>query len=133
MMARILIVEDEQIVQLDLQHRLQRLGHAVVGAATSGSEAIAKAAELKPDLVLMDVRLEGAMDGIEAASQICAARETPVLLLTAHPSDVERPQSRVLPRVLKPFRIAELKAAIEKALTPGRADNPVPGTGAGSR
>ncbi len=116
--ARILIVEDESIVQLDLKSRLHRLGHAVVGAAVSGEEAIAKAAELRPDLVLMDVRLEGAMNGIEAANRIRAERDVPIVFLTAHaPSPEEEPAPIVAhPRILKPFRAAELQAAIAKVL-----------------
>jgi CheY-like chemotaxis protein len=118
MKARILIVEDESIVQLDIQNRLRRLGHVVVGAAVSGEEAVAKAAELKPDLVLMDVRLEGPMDGIEAASRIRAIREVPVLFLTAHSRDTGGQRQAVFhPRVAKPFRETELQAAIDTALT----------------
>src|SRR5215217_7190382 len=69
MSARILVVEDESIVQLDLQSRLRRLGHSVVGFASRGEEAIAKAVDLVPDLVLMDVHLQGPMDGMEAAPE----------------------------------------------------------------
>jgi len=117
MSARILIVEDESIVQLDLQDRLQRMGHSVVGSAVSGEEAVAKAAELRPDLVLMDVRLEGKMDGIQAAMQIRSDREVPVLFLTAHSADVgEQQQARLQPRVTKPFRATELQSAISQAL-----------------
>jgi CheY-like chemotaxis protein len=84
MKARILIVEDESIVQLDLQRRLQRMGHSVVGMASQGEEAIAKTIELKPDLVIIDVRLDGAMDGLEAARHIRAKQGTPVVYVTPH-------------------------------------------------
>jgi CheY-like chemotaxis protein len=117
MKARILVVEDESIVQLDLQSRLRRLGYAVIGSAVSGEEAIIKAAELKPDLVLMDVRLEGRMDGIEAAAQIRAAREVPVLFLTAYNAALEGQRHAPLhPCIAKPFRADELQAAIVHAL-----------------
>jgi CheY-like chemotaxis protein len=79
MKGRILIVEDESIVRLDLQQRLERMGHTVVGLASEGEEAVAKAVELKPDLILMDVRLEGEMDGIEAAGRIRERQATPVI------------------------------------------------------
>jgi CheY-like chemotaxis protein len=81
---RILIVEDERLVSLDLRRRLRRLGHAVVGTAVSGAEAIAHAHRLQPDLVLMDVRLRGPMDGIEAAQHIRAQSELPVLFLSGY-------------------------------------------------
>jgi two-component system, cell cycle sensor histidine kinase and response regulator CckA len=117
MKARILVVEDESIVQLDLESRLQRLGYAVVGLAASGEEAVAKAAALQPDLVLMDVRLEGPMDGIEAARQIRAARDVPVLFLTAHAASLgEQEQVALRPCLSKPFRAAELQTAMAQVL-----------------
>jgi CheY-like chemotaxis protein len=117
MQASILIVEDESIIQFDLQSRLQKLGYAVVGLASSGEEAVAKAAELKPDLVLMDVRLEGQMDGLEAAQKIRAIRNVPVLFLTAHAAGMgEQELAALHPCVSKPFRVPELKSAIAKAL-----------------
>lgn len=121
MKARILIVEDESIVQLDMQSKLQRLGYTVAGSAVSGEEAIIKSAELKPDLILMDVRLEGPMDGVEAAAQIRAAREIPVLFLTAYQPSGEQ-QAAMHPFLGKPFRAEELRAAIARALD-GRESN----------
>ena len=118
MTARILIVEDESIVQLDLESQLKRLGHSVVGTASAGEEAIAKAAELAPDLVLMDVRLEGAMDGIEAARRIQAARPIPIIYVTAYASSVGGVEGAAAPGacVSKPFRTTELQAVIAEAL-----------------
>jgi CheY-like chemotaxis protein len=118
MSARILIVEDESIVQLDLQTRLERLGYAVVGVASRGEEAIAKAVELGPDLVLMDVRLEGAMDGIEAARRIRAERNTPVLYLTAYAATLQDTEGREMlgPCLSKPFGTKELQSAIARTL-----------------
>lgn len=116
--TRILIVEDESIVRLDLEGQLRRLGHAVVGSAVSGEEAVAKAAELKPDLVLMDVRLEGPMDGIEAAGHIRATHPVPIVYLTAHAATLASQQQAALsPCVAKPFRPIELETAILQALT----------------
>jgi two-component system, cell cycle sensor histidine kinase and response regulator CckA len=120
MKARILIVEDESIVQLDLQSRLQRMGHSVVGMASRGEEAIAKAVELKPDLVLMDIRLDGPMDGIEAARRIRAQQGTPVVYVTAYAAmfDEAAQQDVFGPCVSKPFRTTELEAAITRTLAP---------------
>jgi two-component system cell cycle sensor histidine kinase/response regulator CckA len=119
MRARILIVEDETIVQLDLQSRLQRMGHSVVGMASKGEDAIAKAAELKPDLVIMDMRLDGSMDGIEAARRIRAEQGTPVVYVTAYASifDEVAQQDVFGPCVSKPFRTTELETAISRILT----------------
>jgi two-component system cell cycle sensor histidine kinase/response regulator CckA len=117
MKARILIVEDESIVQLDLQTRLRRLGHSVVGFASRGEEAVAKARNLAPDLVLMDVRLDGPMDGVEAARRIRAERPTPIVFVTAFADSTEPKASESLrPCLPKPFATPELQAAIEQAL-----------------
>jgi len=123
MAARILVVEDESIIQLDLQQQLRRLGHSVIGSAASGEEAVLKAAELNPDLVLMDVSLAGQMNGIEAAAQIRAARQVPILFLTAHhtPRGEQHP-SALNPYLAKPFRSVELKMAIDEALANLDAD-----------
>ena len=75
-MARILIVEDERIVALDLQRRLARYGYDVVGVASSGDEAVHKALSSSPDLILMDVQLQGVPDGIEASTRIRRERES---------------------------------------------------------
>jgi CheY-like chemotaxis protein len=68
--AQILIVEGDNIVVMELRDRLQSLGYAVAGVASYGEEAIEKAGEVRPDLVLMDIRLKGEMDGVEAAEEI---------------------------------------------------------------
>ncbi len=118
MNARILVVEDETIVQLDLQHRLERMGHSVIGTATTGEEAVAKAIDLKPDLVLMDVRLEGPMDGIEAARRIHAEQDTPVVYVTAYAATLQGADAQKLggPFLSKPYRTTELKSAIARSL-----------------
>ena len=117
MKARILVVEDDQIIQLDLQRHLKQLDYAVVGTASSGQEAVAKATELQPDLILMDIRLTGKMNGIEAAHQIQSAHQVPVIYLTAQSGDVTPHDKEVLePLVTKPFKHIELQGAIERAL-----------------
>ncbi|HOW67545.1 MAG TPA: response regulator, partial [Verrucomicrobiota bacterium] len=82
--ARILIVEDELIVAQDLKNRLNLLGYALAGSASSAATAIAVAEELRPDLVLMDIRLEGNTDGIAAAERIHRDLRVPVVFLTAY-------------------------------------------------
>ena len=72
--TKILIVEDEQIVAVDIQSVLERLGYHVVGTAASGEEACRMAAESAPNLVLMDVRIDGPMDGVDTARRIQETR-----------------------------------------------------------
>ncbi len=118
MIGRILVVEDEKIIQLDLRYQLEHLGYVVVGVASSGEEAISKAAQLEPDLVLMDVRLKGSMNGITAAQSIRAAREVPVIYLTALNQARSKSEQEQAPEpcVGKPFRAADLDAAISRVL-----------------
>lgn len=116
MSARILIVEDEHIVQFDLQQRLERMGHVVVGLASRGEEAVAHAAELRPDLILMDVCLDGSMDGIEAARQIHSHQATPVIYITAFSGLSGSMINLPRPHLSKPFRTGELQSAIETIL-----------------
>jgi DNA-binding NtrC family response regulator len=123
--VRILIVEDEQIVAVAIEGQLQRLGYQVVGTAASGAEACAKAAALEPDLVLMDVRIEGPMDGIEAARRICEARDVPVVFLTAY-SDVDTlERAKVVEPygyIVKPFDPRNLHTTIAMVLHKRDAD-----------
>jgi len=82
--SRILVVEDEAIVSADIQDRLQALGYEVAGSADTGADAIRLAAELKPDLILMDIMLKGDMMGTEAASRIRSQLQLPIIYLTAN-------------------------------------------------
>jgi CheY-like chemotaxis protein len=82
-MAKILIVEDEGIVALDIQARLEGLGYEVPAILATGEEAIRTAVELQPDLVLMDIRLRGELDGLQAAEQIRVRCGIPIVFLTA--------------------------------------------------
>src|SRR5438034_11275622 len=79
---RILIVEDQRLIAVDIEKTLQRIGYDVVGKAASGDEAIAKATEILPDLILMDIRLDSGIDGIQAAEAIRARTDTPIVYLT---------------------------------------------------
>jgi CheY-like chemotaxis protein len=87
-MARIFIVEDELLIVEDLKQKLRRLGHTVAGHASTGQDAVDKALETKPDLVLMDVRLRGNMNGIEAAARIRDVYPVAVVYVTAHASAI---------------------------------------------
>ncbi|MCK4314863.1 MAG: PAS domain S-box protein [Anaerolineae bacterium] len=115
----ILVVEDESIVALDLKNGLRSLGYSVPALASSGEEAIQEAAETRPDLVLMDIQLRGDMDGIEAAGEIRARFDIPVLYLTAFADDdiVRRARStEPYGYLIKPFEERQLHTTIEMAL-----------------
>lgn len=117
--AKILIVEDDRVVARDIRHQLTRIGHTVVGSTTFGEEAVPQALGLHPDLVLMDIRLEGALDGIDAAQQIRDRCQIPVVFLTAYADDETLQRARVTEPfgyLLKPFEDSELRTVIEMAL-----------------
>ena len=117
--ARILIVEDDRIVARDIQHQLSRMGHVVVGTSASGEDAVRQACSQQPDLVLMDIRLEGEMDGIEAARRIRDAHRIPIVFLTAYANDeVVHRASLTEPfgYLLKPFEEPQMRTVIQMAL-----------------
>jgi CheY-like chemotaxis protein len=119
MPARILIVEDEQIIAADLRNKLQRLGHDVVGMAIAGEEAVSMAEELRPDLVLMDVQLDGKMNGTDAARTIQRRTGAPIIFITAFPGVFLRaPDQMQQPGIClgKPFSRLQLEAALDAAL-----------------
>ncbi len=116
---RILVVEDEWIVAEDIRTSLNNLGYDVTSVAASGEEAIQKAEEEAPDLVLMDIVLQGEMDGIEAAGRISSSFDIPVIYLTAYsnPQLLEQAkQTGPFGYMIKPFREKGLHTAIEMAL-----------------
>ena len=116
--TRILVAEDEVISRMDLREMLENMGYAVVGEAGDGVAAVSMARALKPDLVLMDIKMPE-LDGIAAAQAMAAEQLSPVLLLTAY-SDrefVDRAvDAGVMGYLVKPFAEAQLKPAIEVAL-----------------
>jgi two-component system, cell cycle sensor histidine kinase and response regulator CckA len=123
--ARILIVEDELIVATDLQSRLVALGYLAVGTAVNADQALAMSDRLRPDLVLMDIHLEGDHDGISTASQIRRDYQLPVVFLTAYSDDATLERAKVTEPfgyILKPFEDRELKTVIEMALYRFRAE-----------
>ena len=123
--VRILIVEDETIVGLDTEDRLASLGYASAGCVRTGEQALETVEREHPNLVLMEIRLQGEMDGVMAAGQIRDRFRLPVIFLTAYSDDaiLERAK-RVEPYgyILKPFDDGELKAAIETALYKHQAE-----------
>ncbi len=116
---RILVVEDEGIIAKDLCLTLEKLGYEVSAHAMDGEEAVQKALEFKPDLVLMDIMLWGGMDGIEAAVRIREQIQVPIIYLTAH-SDTTTLQRAQLTGphgyLVKPIVEQELHTSIETAL-----------------
>jgi hypothetical protein len=117
--AKILIVEDESIVALNIQSRLERLGYVVTGNIPSGEAAIQKVEETSPDLVLMDIKLKGTVDGIEAAGQIRNRFQIPVVYLTAYSDDETLNRAKLTEPygyILKPFESRDLCTVIEVAL-----------------
>jgi chemotaxis response regulator CheB len=117
--ARLLIVEDERVVAMDLANRLRELGYVVVGSVASGEKAIAAAAELMPDLVLMDVSLAGSMRGTDAAHVLWEQYQLPVVYLTAYADDATLDQAKMSINygyVVKPYRPEQVHAAIQVAL-----------------
>ena len=126
--ATILVVEDETIVAKDIQCSLQRLGYHVPSTATSGEEAIRKAGELKPDLVLMDIVLKGRMDGVETAQHLQHQFDVPVVYLTAYADHQTLDRVKTTTPagyMLKPFQPNELRTTIELALHRSRSNRHV--------
>lgn len=116
---RILIVEDEAIVAKDIALSLKNLHYHVAGIAATGEEAIEKATVSSPDIILMDIRLAGSMDGIETAREIHKTQNIPVVFLTAHADQATLTRAKTIAPfgyVVKPFVERELEAALETAL-----------------
>jgi signal transduction histidine kinase len=124
-MPSIFIVEDEAIIAADLASKLRQLGYHVSGATARGEDAVAMLGECRPDLVLMDIRLAGHMDGIEAAEQIRAQHGLPVVYLTAHSDGVTLQRAKFTEPfgyIIKPFEERELQTHIEMALHKHQAE-----------
>ena len=122
--VKILIVEDETIVAMEIQDLLENEGWTVVGVASSGEDAIRRARDERPDVVLMDITLRGKMTGIEAAELILDARLVPVLFLTAaaDQAGIRRVQERTAGGfVSKPFEEQSFLGEVRKlVLSAGR-------------
>ncbi|HEY6167327.1 MAG TPA: response regulator [Verrucomicrobiae bacterium] len=123
--ARILVVDDERIVAKDLQLTLQRMGYTVPDTAGSGEEAIERCAAHQPDLVLMDILLRGELDGIQAAEQIRARSDIPVIYLSAYADRATLDRAKIaepLGYLIKPYEERLLRATIEMALFKNQAE-----------
>lgn len=117
--SRILVVEDEAIVAMGIKQKLEDLGHQVVDIVFTGEDAVNAALGKKPDLILMDIVLKGAMDGIEAAGKIRKQIDIPVIYLTAYSDEEVLERARITEPygyIIKPFKKSELNANIEMAL-----------------
>src|SRR5262245_44800563 len=123
--ARVMIVEDERITAEDIHDILSHLGYTVTAVVSAGEEAIREAERTKPDLVMMDIRIKGEMDGIEAAREIRERFGIPAIYLTAHADRETLDRAKLaepLGYLIKPFQEAELLASIEMALHKQKVD-----------
>ena len=112
---RVLIVEDDMIISLVIENMVKELGHEVIGKATSGDEAIRLAIAHSPELVLMDIRLKGEMDGIEAVTEIKQKIKTAVIYLTGNSDRVNYERARetgFIDLITKPFTISDLTKSL---------------------
>jgi CheY-like chemotaxis protein len=117
--TRILVVEDERIVGLHLKQQLVKLGYKVVAVVSSGDEALKVVKDRKPDVVLMDIHIDGDIDGIETASRIPPDHCVPVIYLTAFAGETTLQRARATKPygyMMKPFSERELHATIQMAL-----------------
>lgn len=117
--SKILIVEDEMVISLEIAATLKRLGYEVAGQAITGEDALRLVETVDPDLILMDIRLKGEMDGIEAACRVTDLFDLPVIFLTAHSDEATLERAiAVSPSgyLIKPFKDRELYSSIELAL-----------------
>jgi len=119
--ARVLLVDDDLVLVRMHRQILTLWGYEVVGVATSGEAAVDQARQLEPDLVLMDVRLEGEIDGFEAARRIRAVRATPVVLLTGYrdpamDNDPELGSADDCAMLEKPVRPQELRETLARLI-----------------
>ncbi|MDD1689631.1 MAG: response regulator [Methanoregula sp.] len=118
-MSKILVVDDEAIITMELEEQLHAMGYTVAGMAASGENAIEKARRLSPDLVLMDIVMPGKLNGIEAAKIITGELGIPVVFVTSYADDAiieKAKQAGPYGYIVKPFNGMEIKAAIEVAL-----------------
>jgi CheY-like chemotaxis protein len=118
-MTKVLVVDDEAIITMQLEGRLRRMGYKVVGMAASGEEAIEKARRLTPDIILMDIVMPGKFNGIVAARQINKELHIPVIFITSYADEKIIGEAKLVNPygyIVKPFNELELRAAMELAL-----------------
>ena len=117
--VKILLIEDEAIVAMQTRSELQKMGHEVVGIFASGEDALAGIAGVNPELVLMDIKLQGEMDGIETAERLSQDYDIPLLFLTAHSEESTIERARTIASygyLLKPVEAQDLHIAIQMAI-----------------
>lgn len=125
--TKILVVEDEAIVARDLTLRLESLGYEVTGTAASGAEALVLAQSTRPDLVFMDITIQGPIDGVETAHRLISRMDVPIVFLTAHTDTgtIQRAKrARCYGYLIKPFEERELISTIEMAVSRHERDVP---------
>jgi CheY-like chemotaxis protein len=116
---RILIVEDEVIIAMEIESRLESAGYLVCGPVMTGEEAVSAAREKSPDLILMDITLHGTMNGLDAAARIQAEKSIPVIFLSASVSDDILRQIREFRTgqyISKPFDETDLLSSVRRVL-----------------
>ena len=123
--ATVLVAEDEAIVAMDIKTRLERFGYEVKSVVASGQDAICQADALRPDVILMDIMLQGDLDGITAAEWIGKNLSIPILFLSAYSEAVLVKRAKDVGSygyLLKPFDEQQLRIAIEMALAKHRQE-----------
>jgi CRP-like cAMP-binding protein/AmiR/NasT family two-component response regulator len=128
MPTKVLVVEDEGVVALDIMQELESSGYSVVGHVTNGEDAVNQAVALRPDVILMDVNIQGDIDGITAAEQISGKVGTPVIFVTAHADEVTLQRAKLtrpFGYIIKPFEPNELRANIEITMHRAKTTSPI--------
>jgi CheY-like chemotaxis protein len=126
--TRVMVVEDEAVVALHLRRELTKLGYTVAGVATNSAQALKMIDEVFPDVILMDIHIQGELDGIETANRIPRYLHIPVIYLTAYSEDTTLKRAgdtHPYGYLIKPFLDRELHATIKMALVRSRADEAV--------
>src|SRR5918994_1649620 len=124
-MTSIMVVEDEQIVAKNIEESLRLMGYDVLGTHATSADCLRQASERRPDLVLMDVQLEGEMDGIQTAKLLRNRYDLPVVFLTAYGDDdtlSRASEAEAYGYILKPFRASDLRAGVETAVSKHRLE-----------
>jgi len=126
MNANVMIVEDEGLVAMQIKEYLDDLGYTVPAVTSTGEEAVTKALSIQPDLVLMDIRLKGDIDGIQAASEIAKSSNIPIIFLTAYSDENTLSRAELTSPanyILKPLESKTLEISIRLALCRSRISN----------
>jgi CheY-like chemotaxis protein len=116
---RALIIEDENLIAEDLEERLSGLGFSVIASVGSAEEGVAIAIRERPELILMDIRLSGEKDGVQAAEEIRRQLDVPIVFLTAYSDSLTVERARATDHdgfILKPFQRRELQSTIDVAM-----------------